>query len=88
MGLQAAKISPAARVTDVTNVTDVCFCFVHRGPGTSEAAGGGALTGRSKTLAPEPLLRIAFLADPPVETFEELLEALLETKPRLRWSTS
>jgi len=29
-----------------------CFCFLRRGPGPSEVAGGGPLTERSKTLAP------------------------------------
>ena len=36
------KIAPAAR----------CFCFLNRGPGPSDGAGGGALTERSKTLRP------------------------------------
>ena len=43
------KISPAAHVTDVT---DVCFCFVFRGPGPSQGAGGRPLTERSKTVRP------------------------------------
>ena len=29
-----------------------CFCFLRRGPGPSEVAGGGPLTERSKTLGP------------------------------------
>ena len=36
------EIAPAAR----------CFCFLNRGPGPSDGAGGGALTERSKTLRP------------------------------------
>ena len=31
-----------------------CFCFLRRGPGPSEVAGGLTLTERSKTLRPEP----------------------------------
>ena len=38
------EIAPAAR----------CFCFLNRGPGPSDGAGGGVLTERSKTLRPEP----------------------------------
>ena len=30
----------------------VCFCFLFGGPGPSEAAGGGPLTERLKTLGP------------------------------------
>ena len=40
LGLQPSKISPAARVTDATDVTDVCFCFLWRGARPSEGAGG------------------------------------------------
>ena len=36
------EIAPAAR----------CFCFLNRGPGPSDGAGGGALTERSKNLRP------------------------------------
>ena len=43
------EISPAARVTDVTDAR-FCFCFLHRGPEPSDGAGGHLLTRRSKTL--------------------------------------
>ena len=36
------EIAPAAR----------CFCFLNRGPGPSDGAGGGVLTERSKNLRP------------------------------------
>ena len=40
------EIAPAAR----------CFCFLNRGPGPSDGAGGGALTERSKTLRPGQII--------------------------------
>ena len=38
---QPSKRLPAARVTDVTDVTDVCFCFLHRGPDPLRGGGRG-----------------------------------------------
>ena len=46
------EIAPAAR----------CFCFLNRGPGPSDGAGGGALTERSKNLRLVPRCVPAWVA--------------------------
>ena len=50
------EIAPAAR----------CLCFLNRGPGPSDGAGGGALTKRSKTLRPgRARAQVAWIRPPP-----------------------
>ena len=46
------EIAPAAR----------CFCFLNRGPGPSDGAGGGALAERSKTLRPATTVCVATMS--------------------------